>query len=218
MGKIKTFSLLFAVLFGTYSFSQIPGLTQFTTNNNLPSNTIYDIVQDENGFMWFATDYGVSKFDGLVFNNFTVNDGLAGNEVLKLFKDSKNRIWMSFFNGGICFFKDGKIYNSKNTSFLKNIILTKFVHAIFEDSSGNIWFNEGFNNIICLAEDKTIKNYNLLIKGEQKSSHLIIEDLKKTYTFHLISKKRVKCLFKQKKYLKILINQNGKGSIKITLQ
>jgi len=199
MGKIKTFSLLFAVLFGTYSFSQIPGLTQFTTNNNLPSNTIYDIVQDENGFMWFATDYGVSKFDGLVFNNFTVNDGLAGNEVLKLFKDSKNRIWMSFFNGGICFFKDGKIYNSKNTSFLKNIILTKFVHAIFEDSSGNIWFNEGFNNIICLAEDKTIKNYNIIIKGEQKSSHLIIEDLKKN--IHVLShiKKKGKVFIRTKK-------------------
>ncbi|MBL4724010.1 MAG: hypothetical protein JKY73_01130 [Lutibacter sp.] len=47
--------------------AQIPGLTQFTTNNGLASNTIYDSVQDENGFMWFATDYGISKFDGLSF-------------------------------------------------------------------------------------------------------------------------------------------------------
>jgi len=178
MGKIKTFSLLFAVLFGTYSFSQIPGLTQFTTNNNLPSNTIYDIVQDENGFMWFATDYGVSKFDGLVFNNFTVNDGLAGNEVLKLFKDSKNRIWMSFFNGGICFFKDGKIYNSKNTSFLKNIMLTKFVHTIFEDSSGNIWFFDDSKNILCLSEDKIIKKYSINIKSNIKLARVFIEDKK----------------------------------------
>ena len=71
MLKIK---YLFFVLFWISTFtinSQIPGLTQFTTNNNLPSNTVYDIIQDEKGFIYFATDYGISKFDGLTFENFT---------------------------------------------------------------------------------------------------------------------------------------------------
>ena len=79
-------------LFLTNSYTQIPGLTQFTIDNGLPSNTIYDIAQDEMGFIWYATDYGVSKFDGINFINYTISDGLPGNEILYFYKDSKKRI------------------------------------------------------------------------------------------------------------------------------
>ena len=101
--------------------AQIPGLTQFTTNNGLPSNTIYDMVEDEKGFLWFATDYGVSKFDGVNFKNYSVKDGLGGNEILYFLKDSKNRIWMAAFNGSVSFIKNGEIFNKENTPFLKHL-------------------------------------------------------------------------------------------------
>ena len=117
MNKI-TLILIAFLLFSTTLFAQIPGLTQFTTNNGLPSNTIYDIVQDENGFIWFATDYGISKFDGITFKNFTVTDGLPGNEILAFYKDSKNRIWMTAFNGNVGFIQNGQFYNKENLAFL----------------------------------------------------------------------------------------------------
>lgn len=31
----------------------------YTTENGLPSNCVRDIVQDSDGFMWFATDGGL---------------------------------------------------------------------------------------------------------------------------------------------------------------
>src|SRR4030065_2572803 len=146
MLKIANIFIVF-LLFQTTLLAQIPGLTQFTTNNGLPSNTIYDIVQDENGFIWFATDYGISKFDGLSFKNFTVTDGLPGNEILAFYKDSKNRIWMTSFNGNIGFIQNGRFYNKDNLAFLNKLQFTKFVDDIFEDSKGKIWFCTTSNSV-----------------------------------------------------------------------
>jgi ligand-binding sensor domain-containing protein len=139
MRKIGCLFITF-LLFQSTLRAQIPGLTQFTTNNGLPSNTIYDIVQDENGFLWFATDYGISKFDGLTFKNFTVTDGIPGNEILAFYKDSKNRIWIIAFNGNIGFIQNDHFYNKDNLAFLNKLQFKKFVDNIFEDSKGKIWF------------------------------------------------------------------------------
>ncbi|MCM2302868.1 MAG: hypothetical protein NDI80_09620, partial [Flavobacteriaceae bacterium] len=97
----KTLCLLVGVWFSVYTNAQIPGLTQFTINDGLTSNTIYDITQDEQGNMLFATDFGLSKFDGVSFKNYTVEDGLPDNEILRIYKDTKQRIWLLGFNGKI---------------------------------------------------------------------------------------------------------------------
>jgi ligand-binding sensor domain-containing protein len=101
--------LLLFIFLHLKCFSQSPGFLQFTINNNLPSNTVYDIEQDENGFIWIATDYGLSKFDGIKFTNFTIENGLPDNEILSLFKDSKNRIWLICFNGKIGYIQDNRL-------------------------------------------------------------------------------------------------------------
>ena len=38
--------------------------THFTTENGLPSNTVRGLAQDSLGFIWFATDGGLVRFDG----------------------------------------------------------------------------------------------------------------------------------------------------------
>ncbi|NOR28647.1 MAG: hypothetical protein GQ540_08995 [Lutibacter sp.] len=169
--------IVISYLFQASLLAQIPGLTTFTIDNGLPSNTIYDTAQDENGFMWFATDYGVSKFDGLTFNNFTINDGLPGNEILKLYKDSKNRIWMSAFNGNVGFIKNGKIHNKNNTPYLKKINASTFVYDIFEDSKNQIWFYQNMNNIKVLKTNLNIQNYSLDANVNVKKTSLILEDV-----------------------------------------
>jgi ligand-binding sensor domain-containing protein len=38
-----------------------------TTENGLPQNSINDIVQTRDGFLWLAADGGLVRFDGLRF-------------------------------------------------------------------------------------------------------------------------------------------------------
>jgi ligand-binding sensor domain-containing protein len=72
---------------------------QFTVKDGLPGSVVYHSVQDQNGFIWFATSQGVSRFDGKTFTNFTKEDGLPDNDILKLHVDKNNNIWFISFAG-----------------------------------------------------------------------------------------------------------------------
>ena len=41
-----------------------PQVRSITMNTGLPSNAVKSIVQDKNGFVWFATEYGLCRYDG----------------------------------------------------------------------------------------------------------------------------------------------------------
>ena len=42
----------------------------YTTDMGLSSSLINQIFQDQQGFVWVATEYGLNKFDGLRFTNY----------------------------------------------------------------------------------------------------------------------------------------------------
>lgn len=61
---------LFILFISNLGLSQSPLLKHYTTNDGLLSSTIYTLLQDKDGFIWFGTDVGVSRFDGKRFHNF----------------------------------------------------------------------------------------------------------------------------------------------------
>ncbi|MBP6624193.1 MAG: hypothetical protein KA198_03420, partial [Chitinophagaceae bacterium] len=56
----------------------------FTQKDGLPSNTVYSIAQDKDGYIWIGTDAGMTKFDVINFKTYTVEDGLPSNEVIHM--------------------------------------------------------------------------------------------------------------------------------------
>lgn len=59
------------------------GFDHFGESRGLPNNVIYGIEEDEQGFLWLSTNHGISRFDpqsGISIRNYTVTDGLQGNE------------------------------------------------------------------------------------------------------------------------------------------
>jgi ligand-binding sensor domain-containing protein len=99
---------------------------------------VYDALQDREGFMWFATENGLSRFDGKDFKTFTTKDGLPDNEILKLFLDSKGRVWIMPFRPSLCYYYKGKIYNKNNDSVLSKVSLSAHAYDMAEDKSGNL--------------------------------------------------------------------------------
>jgi ligand-binding sensor domain-containing protein/signal transduction histidine kinase len=73
--------------------------------NHLPLSTglsqtrVGTIVQDDMGFMWFGTQYGLDRFDGENFKVFTHVDGdsssLSGAYIHTMFKDRAGMIWIA---------------------------------------------------------------------------------------------------------------------------
>ncbi len=67
----------------------------YDTSNGLSQNTVVDILQDHNGYLWFATKDGLNRFDGISFKVFRRNNsGLGNNFINCIHEDKDNHIWI----------------------------------------------------------------------------------------------------------------------------
>ncbi len=78
-----------------------PVFRHYTTDDGLPSSETYSLLQDNDGYIWTATDNGVSRFDGYEFRNFSVKDGLTESTIFHLRLDTKGRVWMQAMSGNL---------------------------------------------------------------------------------------------------------------------
>lgn len=79
------------------SLDTIYKIKRYSTDDGLPNNVVYGIVEDNLGNLWISTNLGLSKFNPVTerFVNYDVNDGLQSNEFF----------WRSYYKG-----RSGKIY------------------------------------------------------------------------------------------------------------
>jgi ligand-binding sensor domain-containing protein len=129
--------------------------THYESKDGLAGSRVYCMTQDKEGFLWFATETGVSRFDGTHFENFTQEDGLPDNDVIQLFADSKGRVWMAPFKKSVCYYYKGKIYNSDNDPVLKKMHIQNTVVRFAEDPAGNI-----------LMQDMAQVMYTIKVNGD----------------------------------------------------
>ncbi|MBP6574500.1 MAG: hypothetical protein KA230_08615 [Flavobacteriales bacterium] len=101
---------------------------------------VFATVQDASGFMWFATDAGVSRFDGHSFMNLTVADGLTDRSVINIAEDSEGRIWFLTMNGRLCFWADGRVQGEKELPDLARFVCPHGWQSFVEDRHGLLWF------------------------------------------------------------------------------
>ncbi len=73
----------------------------FTTKDGLPNNTIYGILDDEEGNLWLSTNRGLSLFNTRTFVNFDVDNGLQSNEFNtgSYFKSRDGELFFGGING-----------------------------------------------------------------------------------------------------------------------
>ncbi|PSK90466.1 ligand-binding sensor domain-containing protein, partial [Taibaiella chishuiensis] len=122
--------------------AQAYSYSHYDTGNGLPGSTVYCIAQTKDGFIWFGTEAGLCRFDGVNFKTFTMEDGLPANDILTLHIDSRGRIWIKPFKTAICYYENGKIHNQQNDTVLKKIVLRDLLNCIAENDRGDIIIQE----------------------------------------------------------------------------
>ncbi len=107
-------------------------------------NTIIDIIQDSEGFLWVGTRYGLNKYDGRRFTSYFHEPGksnsLAGNRVNEIDIDKDGNFWMAT-NKGV------SIYNPEARSFSNlsheienpNSLSSDFTLSLLIDHKERIW-------------------------------------------------------------------------------
>ena len=72
---------------------------RLTTAEGLSQIKVSQIVQDNQGFMWFGTQYGLDRYDGYNFKVFVHDpkdtNSLSGSLIYELFKDRDGALWIS---------------------------------------------------------------------------------------------------------------------------
>jgi ligand-binding sensor domain-containing protein/signal transduction histidine kinase/DNA-binding response OmpR family regulator len=157
MKKTVTLILLYFIfLFTAKGFY----FRSYQVEDGLSHNSVWAIMQDKKGFMWFGTNEGLNRFDGKFFKVFKRKQGdgfsIGSNFIHCLKEDSQGR----FFVG------------TKEGLYLFDVNLEKFhpidlgigkgeeeasINAIVEDPDRNLW-------ISCHGQGLYVLNPNLTIK------------------------------------------------------
>ncbi|MBD3636259.1 MAG: histidine kinase [Crocinitomicaceae bacterium] len=96
MKKLLCVLLLF---FSSQGIGQKYNFRNYTVANGLAQSQINDINQDHLGYLWVATESGLSKFSGHEFVNYSMGDGLPDNKIEKIYFDEENVMWIGTPNG-----------------------------------------------------------------------------------------------------------------------
>ncbi len=123
-------------------------IKRYSIKDGLSQAVVNSIEQDDKGWMWFATDDGLNRFDGYSFTSFkfdkTGPNQFHDNFVQRLFKDSKGRLWVSSRRG---------LYQFDLSTQKWNVFLNPIkdgnndVSYISESSAGKLWIGWYFGGI-----------------------------------------------------------------------
>lgn len=74
----------------------------YSSDDGLPHNSICDIHQDARGYLWLCTWYGLSRYDGNGFVNYTMRPGdysnLSHNRILSISEDKEGYLWVTTYD------------------------------------------------------------------------------------------------------------------------
>ncbi|AKQ46169.1 hypothetical protein TH63_11865 [Rufibacter radiotolerans] len=148
---------LTAVCFSSSSQERIR-FRNYTVTDGLSSNTVWAIAQDEQGYMWFGTKDGLSRFDGYQFKSFKFNknnpSSLGNNFIRKITRFDSKTYWIAT--------EEGVYLLDLETESFKPFkpLGAQMVFDLLKDKKGNFWIATGSKGLYQYnPTTKALKNY-----------------------------------------------------------
>ena len=147
---------------------------------SLKSNSIRDLIEDDKGTIWIATEKGLSKYLGndkfaSYLGKSYDSNSLANNIVCSLMKDNTGLIWAGTYTGISIFDPDNKIETYRNDPFDENTLSDNVVMGVYEDDDGLLWIG---------TRDKGL---NIIDRKKDEISHIYEGDSSKDLTTNAVS-------------------------------
>jgi len=171
--RIIILILPIVLLFNITGFSQFSFYKNYTSNDGLPSSKIYDMIQDKNGYMWFATENGVSRFDGYKFKNFTTHDGLPANSTIRVYEDYKGRIWFASYKGPLSYYENEKIKPFELNQEIINLDISDFFDNIYIDSTETMWLSLSKRGLYSVTSKNELKKEYIEVDAVDLSEYTL---------------------------------------------
>lgn len=137
-------------------------IESWTTENGLPQNTVYSIVQTPDGYLWFTTLDGLVRFDGVRFTVFNKNNtqGIESNRFTRLVLDGRGNLWGGTESDFVTRYHQGTFYtfrlgNGSESVAIYNIYLDAGQQAVIATDKGSFqWNGESFVEYPSIASGK----------------------------------------------------------------
>ena len=119
--------------------------SHLTSQDGLASNSVFSIVQDDRGFLWFGTYDGLNRYDGYKITAYKTIEGdstsISDNKIRAICKDDKGNLWIGTWNNGLNKYdpiteKFTRYQHDENNS---SSISSNNIISLCCDKSGNIW-------------------------------------------------------------------------------
>ncbi len=145
-------------------------IEQLKIENGLSNSTIFSMLQDKEGFMWFGTASGLNKYDGYKFTVYNHDNSdstsISDNVITAMLEDENGYIWIGTRNGVLNKFnRETETFENFNIDTSLNeenipsddyyeysIVFSRknnySITSIAEDKKGNIWIGTWGKGII----------------------------------------------------------------------
>ncbi|MFV0378653.1 MAG: two-component regulator propeller domain-containing protein [Mangrovibacterium sp.] len=170
--------LIFLILSQSNLWGVDKKFQRFTSEKGLSHNTVYDIEQDHNGFIWIATVEGLNRYDSYNFKVYYSeknNHSIPSNEIRSLLVCSNGRLFVGTA-GGLCIFNPD--YDNFTTIKQDGQSLGA-ISDIFESADGNILVSAA-TGVFRLSADGEVK---LRLPLEPQMNGLQEDSLKNFWAF-----------------------------------
>lgn len=136
----------------------------YSTDEGLPHNSICDIHQDSRGYLWLCTWYGLSRYDGNGFVNYTMLPGdysnLSHNRILSVAEDASGYLWLTTYDYHLYRFDVDKEEFIAVPSDLKDFPVSSLkVANLHCDRNGNAWVSISGAGVMKVMPDLTYRYY-----------------------------------------------------------
>jgi ligand-binding sensor domain-containing protein/serine phosphatase RsbU (regulator of sigma subunit) len=135
-----------------------------TLKDGLSQITINSMIQDSYGFIWFATQDGLNRYDGVNMKVYRPDlenpeETIAGSFVNYIYEDNNRDLWIATFSGLSKYDREeDRFYNFYNNPNDSNSISNNIVFLVQSDSYNNIWvFGPNAADKLIFEKDDSIK-------------------------------------------------------------
>jgi signal transduction histidine kinase/ligand-binding sensor domain-containing protein len=118
--------------------------TRWTVREGLPRDVV-DVTQTSDGFLWFATENGLYRFDGQSFDRYQPSSGnpFPGTQVSALLPTADGGLWIGYGRVGASFLKDGR---NTNYGERAGFGLASIEHFAI-DKEGTVWATVAYSGL-----------------------------------------------------------------------
>lgn len=153
--------LAFVVFCMWYVASQAHTFRNYQMEDGLSHNSVWAVMQDSKGFMWFGTNDGLNRFDGKsfkVYKNIPGDSLSIGSSFIHIIKELSNGMFLVGTKQGLYRFnRDRETFTE--VALVKGKDKKAVVNNITEDTDGNIWISCHGQGIFVLSPQLKIKKH-----------------------------------------------------------